>query len=81
MKWFNFDYKKLSSHKSTHIATDSTGVKIYRDDEWHVITLEEIKFALYRLNNRPRKVIGWTTPIKEFKKTDWSVKNLNFAFT
>ncbi|MBM3456409.1 MAG: IS5 family transposase [Bacteroidetes bacterium] len=36
MKWLNLDYKKLSSHKPTHIAIDSTGVKIYGDGEWHV---------------------------------------------
>ncbi len=32
------------------------------------VTLEEIKFAQNRLNTRPRKVLGWSTPIKEFKK-------------
>ncbi|NDD57925.1 MAG: hypothetical protein EBZ47_01550 [Chlamydiae bacterium] len=33
VKWLNLDYKKLSSHKPTHIAIDSTGVKIYGDGE------------------------------------------------
>lgn len=36
--------------------------------DFRKVTLEEIKFAQYRLNNRPRKVLGWNTPIEEFKK-------------
>ena len=32
------------------------------------VTLEQIKLAQHRLNNRPRKVLGWSTPLKEFKK-------------
>ena len=32
------------------------------------VTLEQIKMAQHRLNNRPRKVLGWSTPLKEFKK-------------
>lgn len=36
--------------------------------DFNKVTLEEIKFAQNRLNTRPRKVLGWSTPIKEFKK-------------
>ena len=32
------------------------------------VTIEQIKLAQHRLNNRPRKVLGWSTPLKEFKK-------------
>jgi len=32
------------------------------------VTLEQIKLAQHRLNNRPRKILGWSTPLKEFKK-------------
>jgi len=32
------------------------------------VTLEEIKLAQHRLNNRPRKVLGWQTPQEAFKK-------------
>ena len=32
------------------------------------ITLEEIKFAQNQLNERPRKVLGWETPKKAFKR-------------
>jgi IS30 family transposase len=32
------------------------------------VTMEQIKLAQHRLNNRPRKVLGWSTPLKEFKK-------------
>jgi len=32
------------------------------------VTLEEIKFAQNQLNERPRKVLDWETPKKEFKK-------------
>ncbi|NDD59132.1 MAG: hypothetical protein EBZ47_07790 [Chlamydiae bacterium] len=42
--------------------------------DFNIVTLEEIKFAQYRLNNRPRKVLGWTTPIKEFKKLIGALK-------
>jgi len=31
------------------------------------VTLEEIKFAQHQLNNRPRKVLDWETPFKEFR--------------
>lgn len=33
------------------------------------VTIEEIKLAQHRLNNRPRKVLGWNTPLKEFKNS------------
>lgn len=36
--------------------------------DFNKVTLKEIKFAQNRLNTRPRKVLGWSTPIKEFKK-------------
>jgi len=42
--------------------------------DFNKVTLEEIKFAQHRLNNRPRKVLGWTTPIKEFKKLIGALK-------
>lgn len=32
------------------------------------VSLEEIKFAQHQLNNRPRKVLDWETPFKEFRK-------------
>lgn len=32
------------------------------------VTIEEIKYAQHQLNNRPRKVLDWETPFKEFKK-------------
>jgi IS30 family transposase len=32
------------------------------------VTLEEIKFAQNQLNERPRKVLNWETPKKEFQK-------------
>ena len=32
------------------------------------VTLEKIKFAQNQLNERPRKVLDWETPKKEFKK-------------
>jgi transposase, IS30 family len=32
------------------------------------VTLEEIKFAQNQLNERPRKVLDWETPKKEFQK-------------
>ena len=42
--------------------------------DFNKVTLEEIKFAQHRLNNRLRKVLGWTTPIKEFKKLIGALK-------
>ncbi|MBM3207111.1 MAG: transposase [Chlamydiae bacterium] len=33
MKWLGLDYKKLCSHKPTHIAIDDKGVKIYRESK------------------------------------------------
>ena len=36
--------------------------------DFNKVTLEQIKLAQHRLNNRPRKVLGWSTPLKEFKK-------------
>ena len=38
------------------------------------VTFEEIKFVQHRLNNRPRKVLGFSTPIKEFKKLTGALK-------
>lgn len=36
--------------------------------DFRKVTIEEIKFAQHQLNNRPRKVLNWETPFKEFKK-------------
>ncbi len=38
------------------------------------VTLKEIKFAQDRLNNRPRKVLNWSTPLEEFKKLSGALK-------
>lgn len=32
------------------------------------VSIEEIKLAQHQLNHRPRKVLDWETPFKEFKK-------------
>ena len=37
-------------------------------------SLKEIKFAQDRLNNRPRKVLNWATPLEEFKKINSALK-------
>ncbi|MBM3207949.1 MAG: IS5 family transposase, partial [Chlamydiae bacterium] len=42
VKWLNLDYKKLSLHKPTHIAIDSTLVKIHGESKrkkWRKMTL------------------------------------------
>lgn len=38
------------------------------------VSLKEIKFAQDRLNNRPRKVLNWATPLEEFKKLSGAFK-------
>ena len=38
------------------------------------VRLKEIKFAQDRLNNRPRKVLNWATPLEEFKKLSGALK-------
>jgi IS30 family transposase len=43
--------------------------------DFNKVTLKEIKFAQDRLNNRPRKVLNWSTPLKEFKKLTGALKN------
>ena len=39
------------------------------------VSLKEIKFAQDRLNNRPRKVLNWSTPLEAFKKLSGALKN------
>jgi len=39
------------------------------------VTLEQIKFAQDRLNTRPRKVLDWSTPLKEFEKLTGALKS------
>lgn len=39
------------------------------------VTLQQIKFAQDRLNNRPRKVLNWSTTLKAFKTLTGALKN------
>ena len=43
--------------------------------DFRKVTLEQIKFAQDRLNNRPRKVLNWSTPLKAFKTLTGALKN------
>jgi IS30 family transposase len=42
--------------------------------DFYKITLKEIKSLQNRLNNRPKKALGFSTPIKEFKKLTGALK-------
>ena len=51
-------------------------IRLYfpKGTDFSKVRLKEIKFAQDRLNNRPRKVLNWATPLEEFKKLSGALK-------